>query len=76
MRPAFIGAGVFSGIINVLGFTGPLFMLEVYDRVIPSGSLPTLVALLILVAGFCREPPVWWTPFYRNGCSVSLPVPP
>jgi PrtD family type I secretion system ABC transporter len=51
MRQALVGAGIFSGIINVLGFTGPLFMLEVYDRVIPSGSLPTLVALLILVAG-------------------------
>ncbi len=45
------GLALFSGIINLLGFTGPLFMLEVYDRVIPSGSLPTLVALLILAAG-------------------------
>lgn len=51
MRQVLVGAGIFSGIINVLGFTGPLFMLEVYDRVIPSGSLPTLVALLILAAG-------------------------
>lgn len=51
MRQALVGVGVFSGIINVLGFTGPLFMLEVYDRVIPSGSLPTLVALLVLTAG-------------------------
>ena len=31
--------------------TGALFMLEVYDRVLPSRSVPTLVALLILVAG-------------------------
>src|SRR5690606_10218667 len=46
-----IGVALFSGIINLLGFTGPLFMLEVYDRVIPSGSLPTLVALLILATG-------------------------
>ncbi|MFN7026859.1 MAG: type I secretion system permease/ATPase [Pseudorhizobium sp.] len=46
-----IGVAAFSGIINILGFTGPLFMLEVYDRVIPSGSLPTLVALIILVVG-------------------------
>lgn len=28
-----------------------LFMLEVYDRVVPSKSLPTLIALLILAAG-------------------------
>ena len=31
--------------------TGSLFMLEVYDRVLPSRSVPTLVALLILTAG-------------------------
>ena len=31
--------------------TGALFMLEIYDRVLPSRSVPTLVALLILVAG-------------------------
>ncbi len=31
--------------------SGALFMLEVYDRVLPSRSVPTLVALLILVAG-------------------------
>ena len=29
--------------------TGSLFMLQVYDRVIPSGSIPTLVALSIIV---------------------------
>ncbi|MDR6667979.1 type I secretion system permease/ATPase [Rhizobium sp. 1399] len=46
-----VGLVVFSGFINVLGFTGPLFMLEVYDRVIPSGSLPTLVALSSLAIG-------------------------
>ena len=31
--------------------SGALFMLEVYDRVLPSRSVPTLVALLILVVG-------------------------
>jgi ATP-binding cassette, subfamily C, type I secretion system permease/ATPase len=31
--------------------TGALFMLEVYDRILPSRSVPTLVALLLLVAG-------------------------
>lgn len=47
----FIAVVLFSSVINLLGFTGPLFMLEVYDRVIPSGSLPTLVALVALAAG-------------------------
>src|ERR1700723_537737 len=50
-RRAFIAIGVFSGMSNLLMLTGALFMLEVYDRVLPSRSVPTLVALLILVAG-------------------------
>ncbi|ATN37736.1 type I secretion system permease/ATPase (plasmid) [Rhizobium sp. ACO-34A] len=46
-----VGLGIFSCSISLLALAGPLFMLEVYDRVIPSGSVPTLVALLLLVAG-------------------------
>ena len=34
--------------VNVLMLTGSFFMLEVYDRVLPSRSVPTLVALCIL----------------------------
>ena len=51
MWRALTGAAVFTGVINLLALTGPLFMLEVYDRVIPSGSVQTLTALLLLVAG-------------------------
>lgn len=40
----------FSGLINVLMLSGSLFMLQVYDRVLPSRSVPTLVALIVLVA--------------------------
>jgi PrtD family type I secretion system ABC transporter len=50
-RRAFIAIAVFSGMSNILMLTGSLFMLEVYDRVLPSRSVPTLVALLILTAG-------------------------
>ncbi|MFZ5672381.1 MAG: type I secretion system permease/ATPase [Pseudomonadota bacterium] len=49
-RSAFFWLAVFSGIINILMLTGALFMLEVYDRVLPSGSVPTLVALAILAS--------------------------
>jgi ATP-binding cassette subfamily C protein len=40
-----------SGMSNILMLTGAIFMLEIYDRVLPSRSVPTLVALLILAAG-------------------------
>ena len=49
-RSAFVGIGVASAIINALYLTGSFFMLEVYDRVLPSRSLPTLTGLL-LIAG-------------------------
>ena len=47
-RGAFISTAVFSGMSNILMLTGSIFMLEVYDRVLPSHSIPTLVALTIL----------------------------
>jgi ATP-binding cassette, subfamily C, type I secretion system permease/ATPase len=47
---AFIGIGVFSGLINLLMLTGSLYMLEVYDRVLPSRSVPTLIGLSVLTA--------------------------
>ena len=50
-RRAFLAIGLFSGMSNILMLAGSLFMLEVYDRVLPSRSVPTLVALLILTAG-------------------------
>ncbi|MCP4182827.1 MAG: type I secretion system permease/ATPase [Hyphomicrobiales bacterium] len=48
-RKAFWGVGLFSCAINILMLTGPLFMLQIYDRVLVSGSVPTLVALSVLV---------------------------
>lgn len=48
-RGAFISTGVFSSIVNILMLTGPLFMLQIYDRVLTSGSVPTLLALSALV---------------------------
>ncbi len=47
--PAFVFVGLLSSVINILYLTGSLFMLQVYDRVIPSRSLPTLVALFAVV---------------------------
>ena len=50
-RLAFIGVAVISGVINVLAMTGSLYMLQIYDRVLPSRSVPTLVGLTVLMIG-------------------------
>jgi ATP-binding cassette subfamily C protein len=50
-RNAFIGVGIMSCMINLLYLTGSIFMLEVYDRVIPSRSVATLVGLVVLCGG-------------------------
>lgn len=42
--------GLFSFFANMLMLTGPLYMLQVYDRVLGSRSVETLVALSLLVA--------------------------
>src|SRR5262245_4830452 len=48
-RRAFWGVAVFSGIVNLLMLAGPIYMLQVYDRVLASRSLPTLVALSVML---------------------------
>ncbi|MFO8127259.1 type I secretion system permease/ATPase [Yoonia sp.] len=49
-RGLIIWAFVFSIFVNLLMLTGPLYMLQVYDRVLSSRSVETLVALTVLVA--------------------------
>jgi ATP-binding cassette subfamily C protein len=49
-RGAFYGTAFISGMSNILMLTGAMFMLEIYDRVLPSHSMPTLIGLLILAA--------------------------
>ncbi|ARQ57266.1 MULTISPECIES: type I secretion system permease/ATPase [Rhizobium] len=51
---AFLNLSVFGGlvaasfVINLLALTSPLFMLQIYDRVLASGSVPTLVGFGVL----------------------------
>jgi PrtD family type I secretion system ABC transporter len=49
-RTAFVGIAAFSGLINVLSLTGSLYMLEIYDRVLPGRSVSTLAGLTIIAA--------------------------
>ena len=45
----FVFAGIFSAAVNILLLTPIIYMLAVYDRVVTSGSLPTLAMLTILM---------------------------
>lgn len=49
MRRTFLLVGFFSAILNVLMLTGSVYMLQVYDRVLSSGSIPTLLGLFAVV---------------------------
>ncbi len=41
---------VVSGVVNVLALTGSFYMLQVYDRILTSHSVPTLIAISLLAA--------------------------
>src|SRR5215471_17378797 len=44
-----LGIAAFSGVINLLMLSGSLYMLQVYDRVIPSRNIATLIGLSLMV---------------------------
>ena len=50
-KSTFIITGVFSLVINLLMLAGPVYMMQIYDRVIASRSYSTLIALTVLVVG-------------------------
>lgn len=63
-RKAFWGIGIFSFFVNLLMLTGPIYMLQVYDRVLASRSVETLVVISLIMAwlyicmgflDFCRS---------------------
>ncbi|MCG7572940.1 type I secretion system permease/ATPase [Phaeobacter sp. CNT1-3] len=48
-RSLFWVVALFSVFVNLLMLTGPLYMMQVYDRVLGSGSEATLVGLTLLI---------------------------
>ena len=50
-RTAFIATMVFSFFLNLLMFVGPLYMLQIYDRVLSSRNETTLVMLTLIAVG-------------------------
>jgi len=50
-RAIFVFLFAMSGVINILALTGAFYMLQIYDRALASGSVPTLLAISILAIG-------------------------
>jgi PrtD family type I secretion system ABC transporter len=50
LRPIVGSLILLSGVVNVLALTGSFYMLQVYDRILTSRSMPSLVALSLLAA--------------------------
>src|SRR5260370_31113317 len=44
-----LNVAAFSGVVNLLTLSGSIYMLQVYDRVIPSRNVTTLVGLSLIV---------------------------
>ncbi|MCV0426019.1 MAG: type I secretion system permease/ATPase [Roseibium sp.] len=49
LYPTLVVVGLFSVAVNLLMLTGPMFMLQLYDRVLSSGSVATLQGLFVIV---------------------------
>ena len=47
-RTHFVWAAVFSALVNLLYLTPTLYMMQVYDRVVPTGGLTTLVLITVV----------------------------
>lgn len=50
-KPLFISLALFSALINLLMLVPSVYMLQVYDRVLPSGNEMTLLMLTLMMAG-------------------------
>lgn len=48
-KSAFVHVAFFTAVVNILLLAGSIYMLQVYDRALPSRSVPTLVALTIIL---------------------------
>ena len=50
-RGAFVTAGVFSFVVNMLILTMPLYMFSLFDRVLGTGNMATLTLLALMAFG-------------------------
>ena len=47
-RKGFVGVTVFSAMANILMLVAPVYMLQMYDRVLTSASFETLIVLTVI----------------------------
>ena len=73
-RGALVGVALVSALINVLYLTGSLFMLEVYDRVLPSQSVPTLSGRANTVRTTSAQRSVWRGAIVNRRSMPASPV--
>jgi ABC-type protease/lipase transport system fused ATPase/permease subunit len=49
-RTSFVVVGLFSLVINAMMLAMPIYMLQVYDRVLTTGRIETLIMLSVMAA--------------------------
>ena len=60
-RDGLIAVGAFSMAVNLLVLTVSVYMLQVYDRVLPGRSVETLIYLTLIAGGCAGRDGVRWT---------------
>ena len=64
-RRAWAGVALFSACLNLLTLAVPLYMMQIYDRVLTTRSLDTLLVLSVMVAG------AWWCSACSTPCAAA-----
>ena len=65
-KNTFAAVGLFSFVVNLLLLVPAIYMLQIYDRALTSGSVPTLAALSVLH----HDQPGWAFPEVRHGADT------
>ncbi len=78
--PAWVHVAVFSAFVNILMLTGSLYMMQLYDRVLASRSIPTLIGVsLVALAAYGLQ---GWLDHIRQkmlgriGCAIDAALSP
>ena len=65
-RKGFVGVTLFSAFANILMLVAPVYMLQMYDRVLTSASYETLIVLTVVAVFLLGPVSACWT-----GCASA-----